>query len=239
MCKYVIKKGKKAGQNCDVKGQEKYNGFCKRHYDRNNKENNDMDESIFIDSNVKTNDNNFRNMSETPRDPYPEIIRKYKPEKVLNIIEEVQPEKREEYSDLYMKYKEGCDIRQEEPIEYEDFNDEEYLKDVANDLENIHAPKFDEKFIKDSLFNLNLVAFSFVEQGSTILKEKYPDKELTDLQGLTRDVYNEEELYKEVLYDIYREHYDVIDEYLSPVTTYVMLSVKSIGMRYSRNKKTT
>lgn len=235
MCKYVIQKGDKKGTNCNVKGQGKYGGYCRRHYERNNKDNNNIDESIFIESTVKNNVNNITNLS---KDPYPDIIKKYKPEKI-NLLENVNQEKSDEPSNLYMKYKEGCEIKQKEPIDYEDFDDEEYLKEVANDIEELHKPKLDKEFIQNSLFQLNLVAFSLVEKGSTILKDSYPDKDITDLKGLTKDVYDEEKLYKEVLFEIYKEHSDFIDDYLTPLTTYLMLSVKSIGMRYLENKKKT
>lgn len=200
-------------------------------------------------NNVKNNSNIENNHDDY--DPFPPLINKYQMKLIpdygfvetdendnnddfVNISTKNKTEKTER---LYEQYKEACDIKGDEAIDYDDFNENDYLRDVAEELENMNAPKFDESFIKDCLFNLNLVAFTGIEQGSQILKEMYPEKELTDLTGLTRDVYEEEELYKKVLYDIYKENYEIIDLYLSPVTIYGLLSLKSIGVRYARNKK--
>ena len=139
--------------------------------------------------------------------------------------------------DTYDQYVEYCKVNNEMPEPRNKFNEKEFLKDVAEDLEEIHKPKYTEEFIRDSLFNLNLVAFSIVEKGSIMLKDMYPNKDIADLRGLTKDVYDEERLYKDVLYDIYVEHSEIIDNYISPLTTYALLSIKSIGTRAITNKK--
>lgn len=236
MCRYVFTRGNKSGENCHIGGKDKYRGYCKRHFERHFKSDNDTNETIFNSPNVTIGNSmdkrpQLKEKRDNENDPFLSIINKYQPQP--------EPEPEPEFSDLYKKYKEGCSIKNEDPIEYAEFDESEYLKQVGDELNEMGTPKFDEEFIKNSLFNLNLVAFTGIEQGSQMLTDLYPDKIDTDLTGLTRDVYEEEELYKEVLYEVYKDNSDVIDQYLSPVAIYGLLVVKSVGVRYGKNKKKT
>lgn len=237
-----------AKPNTIIKTNDKRHIVINKLFEKHNYNVNDND-----NDNDNNNDNDNDNKNVNNFDPFPPLINKYQmkliPDNELYDVE-IEHDEEDDNNDfvkistknkkndrLYEQYKEACEIKGDEALNYDEFDENEYLKNVAQELENINTPKFDEGFIKDCLFNLNLVAFTGLEQGSQILKEMYPEKELTDLTGLTRDVYEEEELYKKVLYDIYKENYEIIDLYLSPVTIYGLLSLKSIGVRYARNKK--
>lgn len=233
-CKYIINKGKKKGEQCPVGGNDKYEGYCKRHFDRHIK-----DKAI----NNVINDLTEMTVTEDVKKEFPtrqtvdfdQIINKYQNES--STFNELEKENNQIKNDIYNQYLEYCKANQEIPEPRHKFDQAAFLKDVAGELEEMHSPKYTEDFIRESLFNLNLVAFSLVEEGSKIIKEKYPEKDITDLSGLTKDVYDDEKIYKDVLYDIYVEHYEVIDNYISPITTYALLSIKSIGTRAIRNKK--
>ena len=238
LCKYIINKGPKKGTQCPVKGNDdKYDGYCKRHFDRHIKDVNTKNvindvADLVVNEEIQKDKKDFPIRQTIDFD---KIINKYKhDEKTYDYLEKENKQLKQDTYDQYVEY---CKVNNEMPEPRNKFNEKEFLKDVAEDLEEIHKPKYTEEFIRDSLFNLNLVAFSIVEKGSIMLKDMYPNKDIADLRGLTKDVYDEERLYKDVLYDIYVEHSEIIDNYISPLTTYALLSIKSIGTRAITNKK--
>jgi hypothetical protein len=231
LCKYINTRGKNKGLQCPIGGKDNYNGYCKRHFERHGHKE--------ITNNEVNNIQPVEDVKEFPRRnviDFDGIINKYQNQR--QEFTEIEQNHNEEKDNIYEQYIEYCKTNNQIPDNKNSFDKDKFLKDVANDLEDLHSPKYTEDFIRESLFNLNLVAFSLVEEGSKIMKDKYPEKDLTDLGGLTKDVYDDQEIYKNVLYDIYVEHYDVIDNYISPITTYCLLSIKTIGTRAVKNKKT-
>ena len=226
-CTYIFKRGKNANTQCTRYLKYTDTGYCKKHHDTTNTKNKlDMSQNIQTEQVIEIQ-NNYSNMT------MDDVLGQYETLSIGGINN-----RREEINEKYEKYRYLCD--QKEIIPDYHLNLEE-LDTVINEmtaeaLEDIHGAggmKYSEEFVKTSLFNINLILFNGAEQMSK-LQDKY-----TDLDGLTNDIFEAEEEYKRVLYEIYREHYEEIDEYLSPLTTYALLVVKTTSMRYMKNKKKT
>lgn len=209
-CTYKQTKGKNKGELCGKTAKYTYenNQYCKFHYKRVQKKGGEN--PMFTQTNINKQDNEQENKQEKQNKQHEQSIE--------DIIDNYNENKQKNYEDVYDDYMN----------EHNNLENEEDYEEVAQD---ITRTMYSEKFIKDSLFNINLIAMNGVETCSK-LQDKY-----ANLEGLTNDVLDDEEMYKEVLYNIYLENPAEIDKYLSPMVQYMLLVTKNVGTRFAVNQK--
>jgi hypothetical protein len=226
-CKYVFKRGQNKGQNCQRYMKNQSTGFCKKH-DTGKK----TDTLISYNTTPDKNNNIFGQTIEPISETVLDVVETFRLDSLAG-----QEERENNNQEKYETYKFLC---QKQDVEIDPMinpNNPE-LDTVINEmtaegLNKIHdgEMKYSEEFMVNALFNINVMVFNSAEVLSK-LQDKY-----TNLEGLTKDVFDEEDEYKKVLYEIYTEYYEEIDQYLTPLTVYAMLVVKTTSLRYVKNKK--
>ncbi len=226
-CKYVFKRGQTKGQNCKRFMKNPDTGYCKKH-DTGKKTDNFItkDETLYKMNTI------FGQKIEPVNESILDVVETFKLDSLAG-----QEERENNNIELYAQYMYLCENNNIPPDQLIQPNspelEDKIIEMTAEGLNKMHDGdmKYSEEFVRNSLFNLNVMLFNSAEQLSK-LQDKY-----INLEGLTNDVFEEEKEYKNVLYEIYCEHYEEIDKYLSPLTVYAMLVVKTTSLRYAKNKK--
>ncbi len=84
-----------------------------------------------------------------------------------------------------------------------------------------------------ALFQFNMLFAYFLELGSV----NYESQMGVTLRGLTEDITTHKKALEESLNDIYREHHDVLDPYLTPTNKYFLLMGGIISNRLIINRQ--
>lgn len=97
-------------------------------------------------------------------------------------------------------------------------------------VEYEHVSRFDGG---RALFEFNQILCLSLEKVSIGFTEKVG----TNLEGLTDDMKEHREMLEDVLREIYLEHADVVQEYLTPINRYAMTMIAITSNRLNENKK--
>lgn len=87
----------------------------------------------------------------------------------------------------------------------------------------------------NTLYNFHRVAAGIIECVSE--SEVIQARTGSNLAGLSQDIRDDKEEFLVILKDLYREHHEEIDVYITPLTVYGMFMMEKIQNRYMDNKK--
>lgn len=130
--------------------------------------------------------------------------------------------------------------------ELENMNAEDLKKELGETVnanlqsmikrEPINLPTIGTEDIRaNTLYNFHRVAAGIIECVSE--SEAIVVRTGSNLAGLSQDLRDDKDEFLAILKDLYREHHEEIDMYITPLTVYGMFMMEKVQARYMENKK--